>query len=136
MHLGDSFFEEGDALAQARRRQRAWFRSQCKRKLGAAQEPSESAPAPRKRRRVKSYVSLMMVDNALRVTAGARLTDFQIGTNEAGAPVESPFKWKSLSLATGSGPDMVLHSAAWSLLVAQCVPFGRIELERRSLTRS
>jgi hypothetical protein len=117
VHLGDSFFEEGGALLQARRKQREWFRAQCKRKLGASAEATESAP--RKRRRVKSYLSLLMIDNALRVTAGARITDFKIDKDAAtGAPVGSPFTWKSLSLATDSGPDMVLPSAAWPLFFA------------------
>ena len=106
MHVGDAFFEEGDALRVIRERQKAYFRSQVKRKLGAVVE--EVAPAPRKRRRVKTYLSILIVDNCLRVSAGARLTDFKPPVDENGNFEGSPFIWKCLSLATDSGPDMAL----------------------------
>lgn len=82
-----------------------------RKKLGNAQ-PDDIAPPPRKRRRVKSYISVLMVDNFLRIAAGARLTDFITPTDADGQPVGSPFSWRSLSLATDSGPDMVLPSVA------------------------
>ncbi len=106
MHVGDAFFEEGDALRVIRERQKAYFRSQVKRKLGAVVE--EVAPAPRKRRRVKTYLSILIVDNCLRVSAGARLTDFKPPVDENGNFEGPPFTWKCLSLATDSGPDMAL----------------------------
>ncbi len=109
-HLGDALFLEGEALQLARQRQRQYFRAACKRRLGGQVE--ESAPAPRKRRRVKTYVSIMMLDNALRVTAGKRLTDFGVECSGDGVLQGDPFTWRSLSVATDSGPDCASPSVA------------------------
>ena len=100
-------------MAEIHRRQRAFFRAQVRRKLGG--QPDASCPPPRKRRRVKTYVSTMMVDNILRTSAGCRLTDFLPPKSEDGQLVGSPFQWRSLALATDSGPDMAGVSAARGL---------------------
>ncbi len=104
-HLGDSLFLEGEELRLSRERQRQYFRAVCKRKLGG--ETGEVAPAPRKRRRVKTYVLIMSIDNVLRVSTGARLTDFMVEKSPTGELQGDPFTWRSLSLATDSGPDCV-----------------------------
>ncbi len=108
-HTGDSLFLEGDALQKARERQRQYFRAACKRKLGGSVE--EQAPAPRKRRRLKTYITIMMLDNAMRVTANARLTDFAVDASADGGLQGDPFQWRSLSVATDSGPDCAIPSA-------------------------
>lgn len=90
-------------------RKRKHVRAVVKRRLSQEAE-SESAAPLRKRRRTKSYVTLMQIDNMLRISAGKRLSDFVVRVDpDTGQIDRSIDLWTipSLSLATDSGPDCV-----------------------------
>ena len=99
-------FCEGEELAECHRRQKEYFKSQIRKRLGQTDGPS--APAPRKRRRVKTFVTVMQVDNMISSATGLQLADFVVQQAEDGTFLGDPWQWKGLSLASDSGPDCVV----------------------------
>ena len=107
VHVSDSCFLEGDQLEAAQDLKRKRVLAVVKRRLG---QQSESTGPVRKRRRTKSYVTLMQIDNMLRVNADERLSDYVVPLDENGdiAPEVDLWTIPCLALATVSGPDCVL----------------------------
>ena len=120
VHISDTAFLEGAELSEAMEKKRKHLRGVIKRRLGQEPEPSSSAP-PRKRRRVKSYITCMQIDNMLKVSAGKRLSDYVVKLNEHGDISSEYDLWKlpSLSLATDSGPDCARLSGRHGVLRSQ-----------------
>ena len=111
VHLSESVFESGATLDAARKRARLYVKAIVKRKAGSCLGEARP-PAPRKRRRVKSYVTLMGLNNMLVHASGRRLADYCLPEDETGEIRGSPFSWPGLSVATDSGPDCVSSSVA------------------------
>lgn len=106
-HLGETAFSEGQDLVNYQLRHRKYFAQIVKRKLGSTDLDPSEAKAPPKRRRVKSYVSLMLLNNQLQHSAGVDLITFIPEKDSDGRFVQDPFTWRGLSVCTDSGPDMV-----------------------------
>lgn len=102
-----SHYQTGGEVARVEDQKRwaAFGRSFVKRKLGQGGKESAPPRAP-KRRRLKSYVTLMQIDNMLRGNADKCLADFHIAPGPTGC-LPDPFTWPSLNLSPDSGPDMV-----------------------------
>ena len=114
VHLADSCFLEGSDLDEAREQERKHVKAVIKRRLG--QPAEEPGPPPKKRRRLKSYVTLMQIDNMLRTSASRRLSDYIAPLDgETGQLSSDVDLWRlpSLSLATDSGPDCVVSSGCF-----------------------
>lgn len=94
-----------EARQGERRRWAAFGRSFVKRKLGLS-VGKDVAPPPPKRRRTKSFVTMMQVENILRGSVGASLSDFQVRPGPSGE-LADPFTWRSLNMALDMGADMV-----------------------------
>eukprot|EP00959_Pyramimonas_sp_CCMP1952_P417709 8751483-Pyramimonas_sp.AAC.1 len=81
------------------------LRTVVKRKLGAELEKGENGKPPPKRRRVKTFTVLRMLDNQLR-GIGMPLHRFKIPRAPDGTLAGDPFSWPILSLCPDAGPDM------------------------------
>ncbi len=114
-HLAESAFSEGLELAKFQERHRRFMQNVVRRKPGAT-DIGKCEGQVKKRRRVKSYITMMLLDNALRMSADQSLVDFIPAKNAAGEYATEPFHWKHLSVSTDSGPDCVAvaHFLAYS----------------------
>lgn len=111
--MGDAVFQEGAELEASRKRQRSHVLGVSQRQLGRA--PDQTCAPPRKRRRTKSYVTLMMLDNMLKHASGRRLSEYIAEIGGDGKLVGDVWQLPALSVATDSGPDCVRPSARPSL---------------------
>ena len=87
---------------------RSCRRTVVKRKLGdILQDGNDKGSAIKRRKRVKSFQMVMMLDNLLRGTCGSQLSKFKIPRSEStGKYVGDPFKWPLLTISSDAGPDM------------------------------
>ncbi len=107
MHLGDGCFQEGSELAASRRVHRAHVQAVAKRKLGDMSDAATAAPPRRKRRRTKSFVTVMQIDHMLHMMSDRRLSYYSVEYDDEGRLLGDPWTLPGLSLSTDSGPDMV-----------------------------
>ena len=84
------------------------MRSVVKRKRGLdTKEGGGAPPMPKKRRRVKTVQSIMMLDNILRHTCSSQLSKFKVPRGPDDVGMGDPFSWPLLNLSTDQGPDCV-----------------------------
>ncbi len=105
-HMGEEDFLEGEALAAAWQKQRDAVNAAVKRKLSGELEKTTEKP-PKKRRRLKTYSTIMSIDSMLRGTCCTQLSNFIVPKTPEGefCADSDPFTWPVLSVATDSGPD-------------------------------
>ena len=84
-----------------------------KRKIGASLEAArDEEPAPKKRKRTKTYVMLHCLNNMLKQSSGKQLSDFRPPTDDDNNFTTDPFSWNLLCLAPDMGPDMLCGAYA------------------------
>ena len=95
----------GGELNESRKRMRKYVQNVIKRRM--EKEVDETCAPPKKRRRTKSFVTVMMLDNMLRHASQRRLSDYIVEEGGAGKLCGDIWKMPCLSVATDSGPDCV-----------------------------
>ena len=115
-----SQYETGGEAAREKeeRRWQTFGRSFVKRKLGLQGPKRANPPRVAKRRRVKSFLTGMQIDNMLRGSTDTTLADYVIQPDASGS-LPSPWVWRSLNLSPDMGPDMVClyHFLAYDKLL-------------------
>ena len=94
-----------DDIADA---QKAYYQHSVRATKRARGLPEESRLGPmRKKQRLKTYASIMHLDNMVRKSCGHGLPRIQVREDAEGNWPPDPFSWPRYNLASDCGPDMV-----------------------------
>ncbi len=104
--VGEDAFVESGQLDESQQELRNFVNGVVKRKLTGVVDKRD-APAPKRRKRCKTYCLLMAINNMLKGAGLSGLSHFMIKLNADGTLQGDPFQMNCLAMATDSGPDCV-----------------------------